>query len=134
MISVRWIVSGLAAATATFAMPAVAQNAGAFMANPAFADPPPAQCISTFDMQHCAAHDLRVADARMSQLYGALRVRLAPAPRQRLLTEQRTWLRWRDTHCLAEGNKYKGGTLAPVEVTQCWVNVTKDRARVLARR
>lgn len=113
---------------------ASAQTAGAFMQNPAFRDPAPAKCETTFDMQHCAAHDLRVADAQMSARYTALRVKLAPAARQKLLVEQRKWLAERDRGCIAKGNRYRGGTMAPVVVAQCWVDVTRARTRALAAR
>jgi uncharacterized protein YecT (DUF1311 family) len=116
------------------AVPAAAQSAGAFMANPTFQDPAPSQCDTTFDMQHCAAHDLRVADAAMTARYHALRTRLKPAARQRLLTEQRQWLKDRDRNCIAKGDRYRGGTMAPVVVAQCWVEVTKARTRILAAR
>ena len=83
-----------------FATSASAQTAGAFMQNPAFKDPAPARCDTTFDMQHCAAHDLRVADAQMSARYTALRARLGPAARQKLLAQQRQWLAERDRGCI----------------------------------
>jgi len=57
------------------------------MANPAFKGPRPARCTSTIEMQRCAAGDLRMADAEMSRRYEALRARLRPAARQRLLDE-----------------------------------------------
>ncbi len=113
---------------------ASAQTAGAFMQNPAFQDPAPAKCDTTFDMQHCAAHDLRVADKQMSARYTALRARLGPAARQKLLAEQRKWLADRDRGCIAKGKRYQGGTMAPVVVAQCWVDVTRARTRVLAKR
>ena len=122
------------AATAFLAGPASAQSAGAFMTNPAFQDPAPKSCISTFDMQHCAAHDLRVADAAMSARYSALRARLKPAARQKLLTEQRAWLKSRDRRCIAKGDRYRGGTMAGVVTTQCWVDMTKARSKALAAR
>lgn len=111
-----------------------AQSAGAFMTNPAFLDPAPASCETTFDMQHCAAHELRVADARMAERYQALRARLGPAARKRLLAEQRKWLADRDRGCIAKGNRYRGGTMAPVVVSRCWVDVTNARAKLLASR
>lgn len=117
-----------------FATGVSAQTAGAFMQNPAFRDPAPAKCDTTFDMQHCAAHDLRVADAQMSARYMALRTRLALAARQKLLVEQRKWLAERDRGCIAKGNRYRGGTMVPVVVAQCWVDVTRARAKALAAR
>ncbi|MEP9360334.1 lysozyme inhibitor LprI family protein [Sphingomonas sp. KR3-1] len=111
-----------------------AQSAGAFMHNPAFKDPAPARCETTFDMQHCAAHELRIADAAMSARYSALRARLGASARQRLLVEQRQWLAARDRDCVAMGDRYRGGTMAPVVVAQCWVERTKARAKILARR
>lgn len=116
------------------ASPAVAQSAGSFMHNPTFAAAPPTTCDTTFDMQHCAAHDLRAADADMSRRYFALRGRLPAPARQQLLTEQRRWLVRRDRDCLAKGDRYRGGTMAPVVVAQCWVEVTRARSKVLAAR
>lgn len=116
------------------ATPAMAQSAGAFMTNPAFRDPPPRQCNTTVEMQHCAAHDLRVADAEMSRRYSARRAKLGPAARTRLLNEQRQWLRDRDRNCIAKGDRYRGGSMAAVTVAQCWVTVTRARSRALGGR
>jgi uncharacterized protein YecT (DUF1311 family) len=122
-----------AAAGTLFPGQASAQSAGAFMANPAFTGPRPERCESTFDMQHCAADDLRIADARMSARYNALRARLGPAARKRLLTDQRAWLTRRDRNCLRAGDRYRGGTLSAVTVALCWVNETRARDRALAK-
>jgi uncharacterized protein YecT (DUF1311 family) len=67
----------MAAATVVFgtATPAMAQTAGAFMANQAFQGPVPSHCTTTLDMQRCGARDLRAADARMSKSYAELRAR-----------------------------------------------------------
>ncbi|MBB5712847.1 lysozyme inhibitor LprI family protein [Sphingomonas xinjiangensis] len=132
MIKKRFFITLMGVLSA--ASPAAAQSAGAFMTNPAFQDPAPTSCISTFDMQHCAAHELRVADAAMSARYSALRARLKLAARQKLLAEQRAWLKSRDRTCIAKGDRYRGGTMAGVVTTQCWVDVTKARARALAAR
>ncbi|MEG3093442.1 lysozyme inhibitor LprI family protein [Sphingomonas sp. PB1R3] len=125
---------GFSAVVAGFfcAMPASAQTAGAFMNNPTFRDPPPARCTSTFDMQRCAAHDLRVADAQMSARYAAVRGQLRPAAQQTLLAEQRAWLKSRDRDCLARGRS--GGSMASLAVAQCWIKVTKARATTLGAR
>jgi uncharacterized protein YecT (DUF1311 family) len=111
--------------------PAHAQSAEAFMKNPAFRDPPPRECISTFDMQHCAAHDLRVADRQMSDSYFALRKRVSPSKRVVLLKEQRQWLVMRDRTCREKARR-SGGTMAPVVGAQCYVDVTKARNYALS--
>lgn len=133
MIRTRIVAIALGAA-AFLPGSASAQSAGAFMTNPAFQDPAPKSCMTTFDMQHCNAHQLRLADAAMSARYSALRARLKPAARQKLLTEQRAWLKHRDRSCLAKGDRYRGGSMSGVVTTQCWVDVTKVRAKVLAAR
>lgn len=124
----------IAAATAgaVFSMPAMAQTAGALMANPAFQGPRPTRCISTLEMQRCAADDLRIADARMSARYNALRERLRPTAQQALLTEQRAWLKARDRNCLAKGRG--GGSAASLYVARCWVSTTQARATALGAR
>ncbi|WP_156348665.1 lysozyme inhibitor LprI family protein [Sphingomonas sp. Leaf23] len=119
-------------AGAVGAMPAGAQTAGAFMNNPAFRDPPPARCMSTLDMQRCAAHDLRVANAQMTARYASLLGRLQPAAQQKLLAEQRAWLKSRDRDCLPRGNS--GGSMASLAIAQCWIKVAKARATTLGAR
>ena len=109
-----------------------AQTAGAFMKNPAFSGAPPQQCVSTVEMQHCAAHELRVADAEMSQRYAEVRASLGAAAQKKLLTEQRGWLKSRDRDCLAQGRD--GGSMASIAVARCWVEVTKERAASLEAR
>ncbi|RYF59144.1 MAG: DUF1311 domain-containing protein [Comamonadaceae bacterium] len=126
-------IAAAAGALAMFASVASAQTAGDFMQNPAFADPPPKQCNSTVDMQHCAAHELRVADAKMSANYKAKRAGLDQAGKQKLLQEQRKWLKARDQNCMAKAKKYAGGSMSGVAVAQCWVDVTKLRAEALAK-
>ncbi len=120
-------------AMSLLAWTASAQTAGAFMTNPAFADPPPKECTSTVDMQHCAAHDLRKADAQMSKNYKTKRASLDQASRQQLLQEQRKWLKDRDSNCMAKADQYGGGTMAGIAVAQCWVEVTRLRADALAK-
>ena len=134
MIRIDCRLAVAAMAAAFVAAPASAQSAGDFMANPAFADPPPKACDTSFDMQHCAAHDLRVADAEMSANYKALRAKLGQAARGKLLVEQRRWLKARDRDCLAKGRRQGGGTMAPVTVAHCWVEVTRARSQALAAR
>ena len=67
----------------------------------------------------------------MSARYNAVRARLGPAGRDRLLREQRRWLAQRDRSCMAKGEQYSGGTLSAVVVAQCWVDVTKAPIPVL---
>lgn len=122
-----------ACAVSLLAMTASAQTAGMFMTNPAFADPPPKDCTNTVDMQHCAAHDLRRADAQMSKLYKAKRAGLDQAGKTQLLQEQRKWLKDRDSNCMAHADQYGGGTMASIAVAQCWVEVTTQRADALEK-
>jgi len=133
MLLSRTVLVAAGCVIAMFASVATAQTAGAFMTNPTFADPPPKQCNSTLDMQHCAAHELRVADAQMSANYKARRASLNTADKQTLLQAQRKWLKARDLDCMAKGKAYQGGSMAGVIVAQCWVDVTKARAKALAK-
>lgn len=126
------IVRAAATLGAIVSLPVDGQSAGAFMANPAFQGPRPARCNSTVEMQRCLAKDLRVADARMSARYNALRARLAPTAQQRLLVEQRAWLKARDRDCLAKGRG--GGSAASLSIAQCWVSTTQARATALSTR
>ncbi|WP_162240416.1 MULTISPECIES: lysozyme inhibitor LprI family protein [unclassified Acidovorax] len=122
---------GIALVAMNLSASAWAQTAGQFMNNPAFTGQRPAQCISTLEMQQCAAHDLRDADAEMSKHYAELRATLSTAARKTLLTEQRAWLKSRDRDCVSKGRS--GGTMASVAVASCWVEVTKSRSSSLEK-
>lgn len=128
----RYLLLAAATAGAMAALPATAQTAGAFMTNPAFQGLRPARCTSTVELQRCAAADLRIADAKMSANYNALRARLRPPAQQTLLSEQRAWLKSRDRDCLARGQG--GGSTASLYVARCWVSTTQARATALSTR
>ena len=127
----NFLIGALLNGTMLMASPALAQSAGAFMANPSFQGQRPSRCASTLEMQRCAAADLRNADARMSARYQALSARMRPGAKQALLSEQRTWLKSRDRNCRAKGT---GGSMASLNIAQCWVNVTQARVRTLEGR
>jgi len=126
------LISIVLAAASLHTLPACAQSAGEFMNNPAFLGPLPQQCVSTFEMQQCAARDLRVADVEMSNLYGDLRAKLKPSGQRALLAEQRIWLKSRDHDCLAKGSD--GGSMASLAVARCWVAVTNARTASLKKK
>lgn len=120
--------AALATGSLLIATPVMAQTAGAFMTNPSFQGPRPARCVSTLEMQRCAAADLRSADARMSARYKALSASLRPAAKQALLSEQHAWLKSRDRNCRSRGT---GGSIGSLNVAQCWVYTTEARAGAL---
>lgn len=125
---VRTLFIGMAiVAYASFAT-ADAQTADAFLANPAFKGPRPGRCLSTLEMQRCAASDLRAADAEMRARYLDLRERLRPVERQTLSTEQRAWTRMRDRSCDARSGS---GSMASLNVAQCWIRATRERTAAL---
>ena len=97
-----------------------------------FIGPPPQQCVSTFEMQQCAARDLRVADGETSNLYDDLRARLKPSRQKTLLAEQRIWLKSRDHDCQAK--ERDGGSMASLVVARCWVATTNARTALLEKK
>lgn len=48
-----------------------------------------------------------------------------------LLNAQRTWLKFRDAHCLIAAAEFQGGSLQPMARAQCLAGMTQERTRQL---
>jgi uncharacterized protein YecT (DUF1311 family) len=99
---------------------------------------------SQLAMNQAAGADWKRADAAMNVQYRATMASMkaadahpepaaatGPTYAAALLASQRAWLAFRDAECFSEGYRYRGGSMAPMEVLGCKANLTRARTRQL---
>ncbi|MBJ7263194.1 MAG: DUF1311 domain-containing protein [Burkholderiaceae bacterium] len=93
----------------------------------------PCADMSQSGMSRCVQDRYAAADADLNRVYKSLRDALAGMSEQRtaLLTSQRAWLAFRDSHCAFVGTASEGGSAQSMVVNQCLEMVTRDRIKQL---
>lgn len=110
--------------------------AGMLLTNQSLLKDPPVSCgpnelLNTFQLQQCSAVAFKKADGEMNQAYQAALKGGDAARNKALQAVQRLWLSLRNGECAWESSKYEGGTLAPVVMGNCLVDITRARTKVL---
>ena len=95
----------------------------------AFAIPCDDKATSTMEMGSCATAAFDAADTELNRLYSAIRSRIGPADRTRLLEAQRAWVSLRDRECAfrTAGGPLSEGTLLPLVYQRCRAEMTEAR-------
>ena len=83
------------------------------------------------EMNACAGIAYRNADRRLNQVYQQLIPKLSAARRQRLVTAQQAWIRYRDASCNFERSEVEGGSMAPMVQASCLARLTEQRTKDL---
>ncbi|MDB9428432.1 lysozyme inhibitor LprI family protein [Microcystis aeruginosa CS-555/01A07] len=85
------------------------------------------------EMNICASIAYQNADRKLNQVYRQLLPRLSAARKQKLISAQQAWIKFRDSSCEFERSAYEGGSLAPMIYGFCLANVTEQRTKDLRR-
>jgi uncharacterized protein YecT (DUF1311 family) len=90
-------------------------------------------------MNYCASMDFERADAvlnaALKSVYPKIKAREVDLDDQwrgfpdAVLDAQRAWIKFRDTHCAAEGFKYRGGSIEPLIYQSCRAKLTEKRTK-----
>ena len=82
-------------------------------------------------MNICAGEDYQAADARLNAAYQKL-ISSDDADGKRLLqAAQRAWIAFRDAECAYTTAGSEGGSIHPMEVSQCLTELTEQRTKQL---
>lgn len=84
-------------------------------------------------MRQCSGDEYGRQDARLNQAYRMTMQRLSRARQVTLRTSQRAWIARRDAICRRAAARYEGGTMAPLEQSQCAIRETIARRLWLER-
>ncbi|WP_027166666.1 lysozyme inhibitor LprI family protein [Mesorhizobium sp. WSM3224] len=82
-------------------------------------------------MNICADADRQAADAKLNAAYKDLVDRNDQASNKLLQTAQRAWIAFRDAECAYSTADSQGGSIHPMEVSQCLTELTSARIKQL---
>ena len=110
------------------------------------AAPPEVDCenpSTQLDMNLCAAREYEAADTVLNEVWVAASDKakandaLADDPKgeessfDKLLAAQRAWITYRNAHCAAEADRYRGGSIVPLIHATCMTALTEARTMQL---
>ena len=110
------------------------------------AAPPEVDCenpSTQLDMNLCAAREYEAADTVLNEVWVAASDKakandaLADDPKgeessfDKLLAAQRAWITYRNAHCAAEADRYRGGSIVPLIHATCMTALTQARTTQL---
>ncbi|MEH1768632.1 lysozyme inhibitor LprI family protein [Nostoc sp.] len=82
-------------------------------------------------INECAKLSSQNADKKLNQVYQQLVSTLERSRKQKLITAQQAWIKFRDNNCEFETSKYEGGSISPTIYFGCLENITKLRTQQL---
>jgi len=82
-------------------------------------------------MTICAGVDYQAADAKLNAAYKDLVGRNDEKANQLLQAAQRAWITFRDAECAYSAADSEGGSIHPMEISQCLTEVTNERTKQL---
>ncbi|WP_217573107.1 lysozyme inhibitor LprI family protein [Mesorhizobium sp. GbtcB19] len=83
-------------------------------------------------MNICADADYQAADAKLNAAYKNVVSRNDQASNKLLQTAQRAWIAFRDAECAYSTADSEGGSIHPMEVSQCLTKLTTERTKQLS--
>ena len=85
------------------------------------------------EMNICASIAYQNADRKLNQVYRQLLPKLSASRKQKLISAQQAWIKFRDSSCEFERSAYEGGSMAPMIYGFCLADVTEQRSKDLQR-
>ncbi|CDX24948.1 conserved exported hypothetical protein [Mesorhizobium sp. ORS 3324] len=82
-------------------------------------------------MNICADADYQAADAKLNATYKDIAGRNDEKANKLLQTAQRAWIAFRDAECAYSTAGSEGGSIHPMEVSQCLTELTTERTKQL---
>ncbi|MBZ9659138.1 lysozyme inhibitor LprI family protein [Mesorhizobium sp. ESP-6-4] len=79
----------------------------------------------------CADADYQAADAKLNAAYKNIVGSNDQASNKLLQTAQRAWIAFRDAECAYATAESEGGSIHPMEVSECLTTLTNDRIKQL---
>jgi uncharacterized protein YecT (DUF1311 family) len=84
-------------------------------------------------MNACSAIAYQNADKKLNQIYKQLMPQLSASRKQKLVTAQQAWIKFRDASCVFERSEVEGGSMAPMVYNDCLTTFTEQRIKDLQR-
>jgi uncharacterized protein YecT (DUF1311 family) len=74
-----------------------------------------------------AEDNFKKSDAELNRVYNALLKKLTPETKEKLVTSQLLWLKFRDAEANARASEFEGGSMAPMLYSGSRNHTTKAR-------
>ncbi len=99
--------------------------------------------MTQMDMNYCSFEDYKAADAQLNEAWVVASARAKGNDSwardngreagyfAKLLEAQRAWINFRDSHCEAEADRYRGGSIWPLIYSSCKTKLTFERTQQL---
>lgn len=99
------------------------------MASAAPANEVATSCFTQVEMNACSYRTYQAVDRELNDTWVAVAndVRNGRGNLEPLRKAQRTWITFRDQHCTAMADQYRGGSIRPLVLNTCLTKVTRER-------
>jgi uncharacterized protein YecT (DUF1311 family) len=87
--------------------------------------------LNQSQMNQCAYLFYQTEDKKLNQAYKKVVATLEASRKQKLVTAQQNWIKFRDTSCDFERSEVEGGSMSPVIYYGCMQQLTKVRTQEL---
>ena len=79
------------------------------------------------EMNQTANANFKKADTELNKVYSQLMKMLEQNEKQLLISSEKDWLKFRDSHCKFEEAQYEGGSIQPLIYSNCLEEMTRKR-------
>jgi uncharacterized protein YecT (DUF1311 family) len=86
---------------------------------------------TTLQMRLCARQQFEEADTNLNRSYRRLMQKLDAPGKTKLVTAEKAWLAYRDTHCAFDADSFRGGSIQPQVEASCRTELTRQRVNQL---
>ncbi|HLY05684.1 MAG TPA: lysozyme inhibitor LprI family protein [Rhizomicrobium sp.] len=83
------------------------------------------------ELNYCADRDFQAADKKLNAVYRKLLDSDDPKDKGLPKTAERNWIAWRDSECAYETAGSEGGSIQPMEYSECLTQKTEARIKEL---
>jgi uncharacterized protein YecT (DUF1311 family) len=87
--------------------------------------------LNQSELNQCAYLFYQTEDKKLNQAYKKVVATLEASRKQKLVTAQQNWIKFRDTSCDFERSEVEGGSIAPMIYYGCMQQLTKVRTKEL---
>ena len=89
------------------------------------------KAVTQMDMNFCADKDYQAADKKLNEAYRKAAAQEDAHGRDLLKQSERAWIAYRDAECAYQANASQGGSIQPMEYSNCLTEKTKARIKEL---
>ena len=91
------------------------------------------KAVVQMDLNTCADQEYHVWDKKLNDAYRAASAQEDAKGRELLKQSERAWIAYRDAECAYQANASEGGSIQPMEYSNCLTEKTKARIKELQR-